>query len=64
MDFSALNKQTAKGYQQQKSLIKKVLSGKPCRCADCGGSIKSESTEQGLKVTCERGCTDILLELG
>lgn len=62
MDISAFNKNAAKSFNQQKSLIKRVLSGKPVECPTCGNKLVVTPREQGLSLSCAKGCTDILLE--
>lgn len=62
MDISAFNKNAAKSFNQQKSLIKRVLSGKPAQCAVCNSSLQLLPTDDGFSVACNKGCTDIELE--
>ncbi len=62
MDISAFNKNTAKSFNQQKSLIKKVLSGKKTQCPNCKLLLQLKPIENGFKVSCDNGCTDIELD--
>ena len=62
MDISAFNKNAAKSFNQQKSLIKKVLSGKSAQCPVCNSALALLPTESGFSVACNKGCTDIELE--
>ncbi|TKB47108.1 hypothetical protein [Thalassotalea mangrovi] len=60
-----LNKQTAKSYNDQKALIKRVLMGKPAKCPNCQQSLQFLAPQDGsvAKITCAKGCTDIELDL-
>ena len=62
MDISAFNKNAAKSFNQQKALIKKVLSGKPAQCPNCSSELLLIQAPSGFKVSCNQGCTDIELE--
>lgn len=62
MDFSALNKNAAKSFNQQKSLIKNVLAGKDIQCPTCSGKLNVTPTETGLVLKCKKACTDINLD--
>ena len=62
VDFSALNKHAAKSFNQQKALIKKVLSGKTVLCETCQTSLQVVTKPIGLAICCKKGCTDIELE--
>jgi hypothetical protein len=62
MDISAFNKKAAKSFNQQKSLIKKVLSGKSAQCPECETQLQLLPGANGFKVCCNKGCTDIELE--
>lgn len=62
MDISAFNKKAAKSFNHQKSLIKKVLSGKPVQCPECKTQLQLSPRASGFKVCCNKGCTDIELE--
>lgn len=62
MDISAFNKNTAKSFNQQKSLIKRVLSGQPTQCPVCNLPLQLLSNGNGFNVICDKSCTDIELE--
>ncbi len=62
MDISAFNKNAAKSFNQQKSLIKRVLSGKSTQCSVCNSTLQLLSSDKGFSVACSKGCTDIELE--
>ncbi|NVK25179.1 MAG: hypothetical protein HWE10_09655 [Gammaproteobacteria bacterium] len=62
MDFSALNKNAAKSFNQQKSLIKRVLAGKKTQCPTCTTLLTVTPTDEGLALRCENLCTDISLD--
>ena len=62
VDFSALNKNAAKSFNQQKALIKKVLSGRSVQCETCHSVLRVVPKSTGLSISCEKGCTDIDLE--
>ncbi|QDP00410.1 hypothetical protein [Thalassotalea sp. PS06] len=60
-----LSKQTAKSYNDQKALIKRVLMGKPAKCPDCQQSLQflASKDDSVAKISCAKGCTDIELDL-
>nr|WP_115719833.1 hypothetical protein [Gallaecimonas mangrovi] len=63
MDFSGLNKKTAKSFNDQKALIKKVMAGRSVPCPVCKGPLTLHppgSSKPGIR--CAKGCTDIGLE--
>ncbi|SFD29270.1 hypothetical protein [Pseudoalteromonas denitrificans] len=64
MDFSNLNKQTSKSFNQQKNLIKQLMKGKLMDCPKCKQAIKLYLPEDKVKpgARCAKGCTDIDLE--
>lgn len=62
MDISAFNKKAAKSFNQQKAMIKRVLSGKAVQCPKCQSQLQLCSGTNGFKVCCDKGCTDIELE--
>lgn len=62
MDFSALNKNAAKSFNQQKSLIKNALAGKDIQCPTCSEKLSVKPTESGLSLKCKKACTDINLD--
>ena len=64
LDFSAINKSTAKSFNEQRNLIKQVGKGKTVLCAICQQPLTlsvSSKGEPGLG--CNKGCTSIGLEL-
>lgn len=65
MDFSKLNKHFANSFNQQKALLKKLMSGKEVKCDTCQGIIRLEmDATQGIGIArCEKGCTDIELNI-
>lgn len=64
VDFSKLNKLTAKSFNDQKALIKKVMAGRSIKCPLCQQPLKlvipSESSKPGIY--CSQGCTNIELD--
>jgi len=62
MDITAFNKNAAKSFNQQKKLIKKVLSGQSVQCPTCSSTLQLLPASSGFKVSCGKGCTDIELE--
>ncbi|QYK00412.1 hypothetical protein [Shewanella psychrotolerans] len=68
MDFSAINKTTAKSFNEQKNLIKRLFKGNTVQCEVCKQPLqlivptdKQASGKYG--VFCKNGCTDIELEM-
>tara|TARA_R110000787_G_scaffold52412_3_gene123433 strand:+ start:703 stop:915 length:213 start_codon:yes stop_codon:yes gene_type:complete len=62
--FSRLKNVSAKSFNDQKALIKKVLAGRAINCQHCGTLIHAILPEDN-KVTglyCEKGCTNIALD--
>ena len=65
-----LGKQSSKSYNDQKALIKKVLSGREMHCKSCKQLIiaflpenepaTGEGSQSGIR--CNKGCTDISLD--
>lgn len=63
-DFSQQNKLFAHSYNQQKALLKKVLSGKAVNCEKCRSQLTvTQSEASTLQVTCSKGCTQLTLEI-
>ena len=62
--FDRLKKVSAKSFNDQKSLIKKVLAGRDMPCQQCGTSIRvvlpEDKSTTGLY--CAKGCTNIALD--
>ena len=67
MDFSALNKKTSDSFAKQRNMLKKLGKGQTLYCEVCKGArilnLKTDQPGKGV-VSCAKGCTDILLELG
>ncbi|MFY8273785.1 hypothetical protein AAEU32_06630 [Pseudoalteromonas sp. SSDWG2] len=65
MDFSALNKKQADSFAQQKRLLQQLSKGKTVVCPTCNKEIKLVLSEPGYaRAQCQKGCTDVLLQLG
>ena len=62
--FKQLQKQSAKSFNDQKALIKKVMAGREIACKTCGSklilALPGHSPQPGIK--CANGCTDIQLD--
>ncbi|NRA54769.1 MAG: hypothetical protein HRU23_11545 [Gammaproteobacteria bacterium] len=64
LDFSALNKQAANSFQQQRNLIKKVCRGDKVLCQHCQQPLALIPAENKVaSIRCTKGCTTIELEL-
>lgn len=65
--FAAFSKQTAKSFNDQKALIKKVLAGRTMLCPTCQQVLtfrhQSEQDDLPAKISCAKGCTDIELDV-
>lgn len=63
--FKNFNKSASRSYNEQKSLIKKVLAGKPAVCEQCHQQLNVVLTdeEQPAVIKCVKGCTDIELSI-
>jgi len=64
LDFSAINKSSAKSFNEQKNMIKKIGKGQTVLCASCQQPLQlvvSSDNETGLR--CAKGCTSIGLEV-
>ena len=62
--FSRLKSVSAKSFNDQKALIKKVLAGRDIACKQCGTNIRVILPED-KKTTglfCAKGCTNIALD--
>jgi hypothetical protein len=68
--FSAIQKASKKSFQQQKVLIKKLMSGQQVLCPKCRQVIQlslptsADSAQKNKKssISCIKGCTDIQLD--
>lgn len=64
LDFSAINKSSAKSFNEQRNLIKRIGKGETVLCATCQQPLTLSVSSQGEPgVSCEKGCTHICLEL-
>lgn len=64
MDFSAINRSTAKSFNEQRNLIKKIGKGETVLCSSCQQPlILSVASESEPSVKCKNGCVSISLEL-
>ncbi|MCP4320481.1 MAG: hypothetical protein GY787_01205 [Alteromonadales bacterium] len=64
LDFSAINKSSAKSFNEQKNMIKKIGKGQTVLCTTCKQPLQlSVSSEGENGVQCEKGCTQIGLEV-
>ena len=67
--FTQIKKNSAKSFNDQKALIKKVLAGREIKCQQCGTKIQlllpKETGQKGTENTglyCGKGCTNIALD--
>ena len=64
LDFSAINKSSAKSFNEQKNMIKKIGKGQTVLCADCKQPLQLDvSSENETGVKCVKGCTQVGLEV-
>ncbi|WP_440054319.1 hypothetical protein ACSLBF_15870 [Pseudoalteromonas sp. T1lg65] len=66
MDFSAVNKQSAKSFNEQKALIKKLSRGQSVLCKTCQSEIRvslDHDNPNRAIARCVKGCTHIELDL-
>lgn len=64
LDFSAINKSTAKSFNEQRNLIKSIAKGQTVLCATCRQPLTlSVSSTEEPGVSCKKGCTCICLQL-
>ncbi|MCG9696086.1 hypothetical protein [Shewanella sp. Isolate11] len=68
LDFSAINSSTAKSFNEQKNLIKRLFKGKSANCEVCQQPLQlivpaDNQTRGKYGVFCKKGCTDIELEM-
>ena len=72
VDFSKLNKLTAKSFNDQKAIIKKVMQGRAVKCKVCQKllTLVPPSSKQVIDknllqsgIYCPNGCTDIELDM-
>lgn len=64
--FTDLQKQSKKSFNDQKALIKKVLAGRTINCQSCKQPLNFllAKEKSPAKICCEKGCTDIELDIG
>jgi len=62
--FAVLKKSSAKSFNDQKALIKKVMAGRKINCETCNSELfvvlPEDKGTPGLY--CKKGCTDISLD--
>jgi len=64
IDFSQINKNTAKSFNQQRNVIKLLAKGKTVLCEQCQQPLTlTVKNEDESGVQCLKGCTQINLEL-
>ncbi len=68
LDFSVINSTTAKSFNEQKNLIKRLFKGKSATCEVCNQplmlNVPADNQTRGkYGVFCKKGCTDIELEM-
>jgi hypothetical protein len=64
LDFSIINKSSAKSFNEQKSMIKRIGKGQTVLCVTCDKPLQlnvSNTNETGVK--CSKGCTKVGLEV-
>ncbi len=74
--FDLLKKNSAKSFNDQKALIKKLMAGREINCPDCGKALKLNLPQRGKPAKqgkqevqnertgycCAKGCTDVELD--
>jgi len=74
--FDLLKKNSAKSFNDQKALIKKLMAGRDINCPECGKSLKlylpqrgkptqqdkQEAQNKKTGYCCAKGCTDVELD--
>ena len=64
IDFSQINKNAAKSFNEQRNLIKHLAKGKTVLCEQCQQPLTlTVKNEDESGVQCDKGCTQINLEL-
>ncbi|ABM02663.1 conserved hypothetical protein [Psychromonas ingrahamii 37] len=64
LDFSAINKSAANSFNEQRNIIKKIGRGETVLCPTCQQPFKLSVSLLGKSgLSCEKGCTNITLEL-
>ncbi len=66
--FADLKKKSAKSFNHQKALIKKLMAGRAIKCEHCNQPLmlvlpgKVDHSQEVTGIRCEQGCTDIALD--
>lgn len=62
--FEQLKNASAKSFNDQKALIKKVMAGRQIKCKTCGTMLQLKVPEDKMTpgIFCEKGCTEIHLD--
>jgi hypothetical protein len=64
LDFSTINKTSAKSFNEQRNLIKRIGKGETVLCATCKQPLTLSVASSGEPgISCKKGCTHISLEL-
>jgi hypothetical protein len=67
MDFSDINKKSSDSFHKQRNMLKQLAQGKALKCEKCNGALfldlATSEPGKGL-VKCNKGCTNIILDLG
>ena len=64
LDFSTINKSSAKSFNEQKNMIKKIGKGQTILCVTCKQPLQlSVSIDDETGVRCPKGCTSVDLEV-
>lgn len=63
-NFKQLQKDSARSFNDQKALIKKVISGREIKCDVCRQLLTLNTPESSERpgIRCKKGCTDIELD--
>ncbi len=63
-NFNQLQKDSTRSFNDQKALIKKVISGREIKCDQCGQTLVLVTPEKSDRpgIRCKKGCTDIELD--
>lgn len=66
-DFSDINRQSAKSFHRQRSLIKDLCRGKQVNCPECNQLLSmigpdNKKANKPPGIYCKKGCTSIELE--
>ncbi|WP_404342213.1 hypothetical protein [Pseudoalteromonas mariniglutinosa] len=66
MDFTTLNKKTSESFSKQRNILKKLAKGQTIHCESCNGvltlDLLTNQAKQGV-VRCQKGCTEVILDL-